>query len=63
MLTGDSRTTAEAVAFLRADSKSMAEVYVAGLTAGAGRPVKLTDMNAEIAGWIGDTNFLITSLI
>ena len=42
-----------AVAFLRADAKSMAEVFVA--STGAAQPKKLTDLNAQTANWTTST--------
>jgi len=42
-----------AVAFLRADAKSMAEVFVS--STGAAQPKKLTDLNAQTANWTTST--------
>jgi dipeptidyl aminopeptidase/acylaminoacyl peptidase len=51
------------VAFLHADSKSMPEVVtaaVADLRAGTTNEKKITDMNAQTAGWIGSTREVIS---
>src|SRR5262249_52750780 len=43
----------QAIAYLRSDAKSMAEVYVASLPSGFSRSAekKITDMNAQAAMW------------
>ena len=45
----------QAVASLRSDAKSMAEVYVESGFSRTTQPKKITDMNAQAAGWTSST--------
>jgi dipeptidyl aminopeptidase/acylaminoacyl peptidase len=44
-----------AVAYMRSDATSMAEVYAGALGANLTQAKKLTDMNAQVAGWTTST--------
>jgi dipeptidyl aminopeptidase/acylaminoacyl peptidase len=48
----------KSIAFLRADSKSMAEVFAGGSDLKS--PKKLTDMNAQTAGWQSGTREVVS---